>query len=115
LLFLIKESDDPIKVTSLPYFRTSATFQFPSIGCFLIQAEDGRSFGKRLGMKNFDLEPATILVPLVWRNCQQLADDLNQTPHIEGVIAVLEVPIYFVDKTQCDSYVAQPLTTTSLW
>jgi hypothetical protein len=39
-----------------------------------------------LGMKknSSDLEPTTPkIVPLVWRNCQQLADDLNQTQHIE--------------------------------
>jgi hypothetical protein len=41
----------------------------------------------RLGMKkknSSDLEPTTPnIVPLVWRNCQQLADDLNHTQHIE--------------------------------
>jgi hypothetical protein len=40
LLFFIKDSDDPIKVTSLPSMRRSATFQFPHIGSFLIQAGD---------------------------------------------------------------------------
>jgi hypothetical protein len=53
-----------------------------------------RYFGKRLGVKknSSDLEPMTPnVIPLVWRNSQQLSEDLGQTQHIEGVNAVLEV------------------------
>jgi hypothetical protein len=54
-----------------------------------------RYFGKRLGIKkknSSDLEPTVPnITPLVWRNVIQLSEDLEQTQHIEGVNAVLEV------------------------
>jgi hypothetical protein len=48
-----------------------------------------------LGIKkknSSELEPTVPnMTPLVWRNVTQLSEDLEQTQHIEGVNAVLEV------------------------